>query len=304
MKILVFLTLLLSIRTAGFTQVEFAPIGAEWYYSQFESFNPPRSNYIKHVCIKDSAILSKRVKVIQKTKFGQNGMINLGFEYLHQSGDTIFYWKGGEFHILYNFSLSRGDSIILYSEMPNYCIEKKPYGTIRVDSVYSIQVNNKILKAYTSSPTEQSKWTFESFPIIETIGSTYYLLPQNSGCIMDVSGVGPLRCYSDHTIGNLYFGKLSCDTIIAFPVGFKNLKSRNLIRLYPNPILSELNIEFNETEDHLFKLDLFDLSGKSVYSQTFCKGDKINLSNIPKGIYQITIYDNYKFRYNASIFKY
>lgn len=61
----------------GFAQMEFAPVGAEWYYSQYESHNPPQANYIKHVCIKDSMIAGKGVKVIKKTLYRRNESVNL-----------------------------------------------------------------------------------------------------------------------------------------------------------------------------------------------------------------------------------
>jgi len=83
---------------AASSQTEFAPIGAEWYYTQSESYNPPQYNYLKHTCIKDSTIAGKRVKVIQKTKFKFGGVtVPMGYEYLYQHGDTISYWKSGEF---------------------------------------------------------------------------------------------------------------------------------------------------------------------------------------------------------------
>jgi len=212
----------------GYSQTEFAPIGAEWYYSQYESFNPPQANYIKHTCIKDSTIAGKRVKVIQKTKFKYGGVtVNLGYEYLFQNGDTISYWKSGEFHVLYNFSLSKGDSIRLYSEMPNQCLDKTPYGWSSIDSVYSTTINNHPLKAYFSTGKVGSVWGFDSFPIIEKIGSTEYLLPQNSFCgyVDEFPEIGTLRCYADPEIGFYQFENVPCDTMTSFPDSFIQLKN-------------------------------------------------------------------------------
>jgi hypothetical protein len=205
MKIILLFVLILFTYLTGFAQPEFAPIGAEWYYSQYEGYMPPQANYVKHTCIKDSVIAGKNVKVIQKTLYRRDGPVAMGYEYLHQNGDTISYWKGDMFHILYNFSLSKGDSILLYSEMPDYCENKSPYGWGSIDSVYTKTINNRSLKAYFCSNKKGYHWSLDGSPIIEKIGGTSYLLPQNNDCVVDVPGIGPLRCYSDPELGSCYF---------------------------------------------------------------------------------------------------
>ena len=306
MKILLAFVFILFNCLLGYSQTEFAPIGAEWYYSQYESFNPPQANYVKHTCIKDSTIAGKRVKVIQKTKFKYGGVtVNLGFEYLYQSGDTISYWKSGEFHVLYNFSLSKGDSILLYSEMPNQCINKTKYGWSSIDSVYSDTINNHQLKAYFSTHKEGSVWGFDSFSIIEKIGSTQYLLPQNASCgIMDGEPqIGLLRCYSDTEIGFYQFGNVPCDKIESWPDSFIQLNKNSLFRLYPNPVADELTIECNDQILEEFNLNIFDLNGKLVHSQTFFPEEKIDLSFLKRGLFAIMIFNNFKLYYNGSIYK-
>jgi hypothetical protein len=187
--------------------------------------------------------LGKKVKVIEKVTFKYGGVkVNLGYEYLYQQGDTISYYKSGGFHILYNFSLSKGDSIRLYSEMPNQCLDKTPYGWSSIDSVYSTTINKHQLKAYFSTHKERSVWGFDSFPIIEKVGSTEYLLPQNTFCGF-VDGrpqIGNLRCYSDPTLGVFYYDKIQCEEITSFPDIFTQLSESSLFNLYPNPVVDKL----------------------------------------------------------------
>lgn len=306
MKILLVLFFILFNCLFGYSQTEFAPIGAEWYYSQYESFNPPQANYVKHSCIKDSTIAGKRVKVIQKTKFKYGGVtVNMGYEYLYQNGDTISYWKSGEFHVLYNFSLSKGDSIRLYSEMPNQCLDKTPFGWSSIDSVYSTTINSHPLKAYFSTHKEGSVWGFDSFSIIEKIGSTEYLLPQNSFCGFEdgFPGIGTLRCYSDPEIGFYQFENVPCDIITSFPDSFIQLNKNSLFKLYPNPVADELTIECNNAMLEEFNLKIFDLDGKLVHSQTFSLEEKIDLSFLKQGLFAIMIFNNFKLYYNGSIYK-
>ena len=295
--------LIFNICLTGFAQMEFAPIGAEWYYSQYESFNPPQANYIKHSCIKDSIIAGKNVKVIQKTLYRRDGPVSMGYEYLYQSGDTISYWKSGEFHVLYNFSLSKGDSILLYSEMPDYCEPKSPYGWANIDSVYTKPINNRSLKAYFCSNKKGYNWTYDGFPIIEKIGSTLYLLPQMGDCIQDAPGIGPLRCYSDPDLGSYYYENLPCDTITTFPDSFIPLGRNLKIKIFPNPVQDDLFIEWNDLQPMKLDFRLFDVNGKLVHAQTFSSKERIVLSCIPQGVYLVSIFNNNKLYYNGIICK-
>lgn len=269
---------------------EFAPIGAEWYYSQPVSYNPPMANYIKQTCIKDSIIAGRKVKVIQKTKFKYGGVpVNLGYEYLHQHGDTIFYWKSGAFHELYNFSLSKGDSIKLYSEMPNRCEQNTRYGWNNVDSVYSISINNHFLKAYSTTAKKWSIWGFDSFPIIEKIGSLQYLLPQNSFCgIMDgIPQFGLLRCYSDPELGMVHFGNIPCDRITTYPDGVLRIDKIVNVKIYPNPVSDKLQIEGNIPEKG-YGLELYSVTGELVKTECIDSGANIyrmDVRSLKSGIY-------------------
>jgi len=303
MKPILSFLLIVTVCFPAFSQVEFAPVGAEWYYSQYEGYNPPMANYIKHECIKDSAIGGKLVKVIKKTKFTWEEPADLGNEYLYQNGDTVFYWKSGEFHELYNFSLSKGDSMLLYSELFNYCEDKTPYGWVEINSVYSVTVNGQNLKAYFANPKEGSVWGFSHYPIVEKIGSIRYLLPQSTSCIMDVPGIGSLRCYSDPDLGSFHYGNLPCDTLTTYPDYIGSVQKGYMFRLYPNPVTDVLCIDYSGTSHGEFYIEIYNNAGETACRKTFCPGDKINLSFLPGGLYVIIISDNEKQYYSGTIFK-
>jgi hypothetical protein len=304
MKNLLLSFLLVFLCSSVFSQPEFAPIGAEWYYSQYESYNPPQANYIKHTCIKDSTINGKTVKVIQKTRFTREGTTDLGNEYLYQHGDTISYWKSGEFHELYNFSLSKGDSMLLYSELFNYCEDKTPYGWVVIDSVYSVTVNGQNLKAYFASHKEGSVWGFDDgFPIFEKIGSIRYLLPQSTSCIMDIPGIGSLRCYSEPELGSFYYENLPCDTLTTFPDYTIGIPNGHMFRLYPNPVTDYLNIEFIDQPGSWCYLEIYNNNGEKLLKKEFYSVDRVDMSKFPNGIYFLNIKNNNKIYYNGIICK-
>lgn len=299
MRTTVFLILLL-LTVSGFSQQEFAPVGAEWYYSQVVSYHPPQANYVKHVSVKDSAINDKPVKVIQKTKFTREDTVDLGFEYLHQNGDTVFYWKNAEFRELYNFSLAKGDSMLVYSDQFNFCTDS-PFGWIGIDSTFTVSINPIALKAYYSSHKKGSFWGFDGNPIIERIGSTSYLLPKDVACIADDPGIGPLRCYSDPEIGTHYFGTTTCDTITTFPVHAGQLNTKRIFSFYPNPVTDYLTID--SSREGTFSIEIYNNTGEIVRKQEFSPGARINLSDLPEGLYLVVTKNKNKEPYYGKIIK-
>lgn len=287
----------------GFSQMEFAPIGAEWYYSQTVGFDPPQgANYIKHTCFKDSIIDGKLVKVIQKTKFTREGTFELGFEYMYQSGNTVSYWKNGEFHELYNFSLLKGDSMLIYSDIPNDCpYNDSQYGWININSVFTDTINNKVLKGYYATHKEGSYWGFGFRPILEKIGSTDYLLPRDEGCIFDRPGIGPLRCYSDPELGIFYNGKVPCDTITTFPVYSPKIAKENHFKFYPNPVIDYLTIDCSGIGNFYF--EMYNSIGDLLLKQDFSPGNRVDMTNLPGGIYFIIVSNHNKYYDDGIIYK-
>lgn len=277
---------------------EFAPIGAEWYYEKAESYNPPVFGYVKHKCIKDSVIEGHKVKVLEITHSPNDYTTNLlGYEYILQKGDTIFYWKSGEFHLLYNFASQKGDSLLLYSEMRNQCKEKTNYGWNKVDSTFYQTINNVKLKGYTTVGIQGSIWGFDYFPTIETIGNLGYLFPQNVFCGFydGFTQIGSLRCYTDDSLGFFQFNeRMRCDSTTNYPVGVELFARQHLFQLYPNPATHEISVEFDEWQDSDNPVALlYDVIGNLKIETTIhaCK-TAIDLSGLFPGSYILIIKAN------------
>jgi hypothetical protein len=187
--------------------------------------------------------------------------------------------------------------------MPDYCKDKSPYGWCNIDSVYAETINNRSLKAYFSTNKKGNNWTFYGFPIIEKIGSTFYMLPQNTNCVADVPAYGPLRCYSDPTLGTCYFEDLPCDTVTTFRDGIETFGRNLKVKVYPNPVHDHLYIELDESQLGTADLRLFDSNGKLVLVQPVRSKENIDLSCLTKGVYFISIYSTDKLLYDGVIFK-
>jgi hypothetical protein len=284
-------------------QFEFAPIGAEWYYTEILSYSPPEEGFIKLTSIKDSTINNKKVRVIEVVHAPDDSTrIIEGYEYIYQSGDTIWYWKSDQFHMLYNFSMQKGDSILLYSEMLNQCSENEPYGWNLIDSVFTKTFNGIQLKAYSSIPINNSVWGFQSFSC-EIFGNLNYLIPQNRGCISDGIWYGPLRCYSDPVNGVLVTSlpSLKCDSTFTYSGPIDNgpyFFKPGLFSIYPNPVTNELLIDYsnNNNLQGFYELDILNTNGATVisYCCNISNTEVIDVSNLTKGTYFIIISKNKK----------
>jgi hypothetical protein len=288
-------------------QKEFAPIGATWYYSKYVSYNPPQFGYIKHECIKDSTIEGQPVKVIEKIEVPNDTTKTLlGYEYILQKGDSIFYWKSGDFHLLYNFSMNKGDSILLYSELPNLC-GTDHYGWNKVDSTFHTDVNGIDLKSYYLSPINKSIWYFESFPILEKMGSLLYLIPQMAFCgISDVPILGTLRCYTDDSLGFFrYDNFISCDSTTTWKTDVSVLTGNRFFSIYPNPATNELFVKNEDAgKNEALTVDFFDIKGNKIVEKVLTQEkSKFDLTSLPKGSYLIIIKNNKKEFYHEKILK-
>lgn len=299
MRTIAFL-ILLMLTICAFSQQEFAPVGAEWYYSKNLSYDPPKYGYIKLTSIKDSTIHNKNVRVIEVLHVENDTTQYIeGYEYIAQTGDTIWYWKNNDFHLLYNFSMQKGDSILLYSEMQNSCSEKSPYGWNLVDSTFTKEFNGLLLKAYSSVPIKNSIWGFEDYPSCEIIGNLRYLIPQNVFCgVYDIPQDGPLRCYSDPVHGVLVTSlpKVKCDSTYEYKwVNISDISKTGVFSIYPNPVQSKLTINCydEEIKPGNYEIEIVNINGRTVKNYDFFS-ETINISDLPTGVYFLIISKNKK----------
>jgi len=287
-------TLLMFIFFGALAQKEFAPIGATWYYTKMETTFFPDFGYMKHECIKDSIIEGQPVKVIEKTLFLSDSTIEpQGYEYILQKGDTIFYWKSGEFHILYNFSLQKGDSLLLYSEMPNQCEEKTNYGWSIVDSIFHKTINKIELKGYNTLGIHGSIWGFDYLPTLEIIGNLGYLFPQNLFCGFydGFPQIGNLRCYNDDSLGFFQFTKEICDSTFNYRVNVETITKGNQFSVNSNPTNDMITIDYNGNGDITgYNFMLYNVIGNKKIEKGIA-GHKTNkdISYLNKGIYILLI---------------
>lgn len=282
---------LLSFTT--FSQTEFAPIDAEWY---FNHPNPGTNDYIVFESKKDSTIQGKNSRVIDVQL---NGTKLVGQEYIYQNGDSIFYYNPNynSFYLLYNFSAKAGDTILVHQGKfkPTKAffsfqdsITDFKYKILSVDS---IQMSGQWIKRQKVTSINNALWGFsipdgKDYYILNKVGSEAYFFGLQPGITPEDK---PLicRCYHD---SNIEFKNPSwnydCD-LISYS---NNIKMSNNCRVYPNPFDNQLNIQMMESNG---AIEIYDIRGLKIWGSGHHNGMvNINTSELDKGCYFLRVITN------------
>ncbi len=280
---------------AGFSQVEFAPIGAEWHYSRIEGLMPPDEGYTVYKVTKDTIIEGKTVRVIRKTYHHANGVTitELGNEYMYEEDKKVYCWKNQHFYLLYDFNAQPGDRWTIYGEdnIGNFC-KYDSLGIVVVDSVKTVKINGYDLKALYTSPYELSNWSFNGV-ILEHIGCVTHILPQAKECVLDIPHEnGPLRCYEDSILGKYktdYWDNSNFECDVLFYYTSVSDIEYNLVNIFPNPVEDYLSFQLfdisNKSES--FQIEILNLNGQVL--KTHQTTDKVFVGDFLPGIYLLRI---------------
>lgn len=290
MKIIVVFVFVLT-NCVAFSQIEWAPLGAKWYISKMEGTMPPDEGYILYEVKKDTIMQDQKVKMICKTYFHSNGedVTALENEYTYEKDSVVYYWKKGRFYTLYDFGARSGDKWTVYGSgiFRDFC-GYDSLGVVVVDSIATVTINSKKLKAIYTSPDANSDWHFEG-AILERVGNITHILPKAKECAVDVpDDEGPLRCYEDSIIG--VYKAAYCLSVNCECNELKNYTSVNNIknssfRIYPNPVKDYLN--FQCTNNYLLNsyinAEIYNLKGEKV--GTYRNPDKLLVGFLNRGFY-------------------
>ena len=272
----------------GFSQVEWAPIGAEWYYTYREGAFTPSAGYYKLGATKDTIIDSKKCFILTKQLVSSLGEESFqGQEYIYNDtiNNRVFRYLFGQFYLLYDFSKEVGDTIVIKEPL-----SATEYDSIvvKVDSIsyddYSDQVRLK--SQYVSVIFDlRSKWDFFG-KNTEKLGNQYYFFPTNQlecdgGCPQ------PLRCYSDKDLEyHQYYSWLPCDTIYTY----SEMPDKLNLRIYPVPFENFLTIETGTDFGKNCNIELFNNSGILVLRQSsFFDRIVLDMTHFDTGCYIIRI---------------
>jgi hypothetical protein len=293
-RILLIISLTLPFLTIT-AQVEWAPIGAKWYYT--EPYQEELS-YILVESVGDTTIHEYNCRIL---KFTRNGHEFVSQEYIAQRGDTILYYNPHTdgFHTLYNFAAEIGDTIHVHYQpfkpndaflLPSSILDDGiiPYFSYRIVGIASIEVSGIMLKQQeVDFLTNDDRWGFSNITgdvfLIEGIGSLTYFLGRGNWIVPEES-VTLLRCYSDELLS--YYNPLwesSCILISSIET-----KWRQEHRIFPNPTGNILHIEL-DIDDQEFSIQVVDIYGRIRIAEQVNQSSQLEMEHLEPGLYFLKI---------------
>jgi hypothetical protein len=296
-----------------FSQLEWAPDGAEWYYDF-------RMYYDRDTIIDG---IEAKVLAIDQPTLSYNGDVSeiyyvLGLEEIivFQEGNKLYYYADSSFHKVYDFGLEIGDTIAIdLSEMfYSYLdIDKESPPIYRIDSIRTFIFNEKEYQGQFYRYLETSIENIDVYLLafegwkIEIIGGLESFLPFFSTCFFDGYCIAPLSCYNDLETQIKWVDHGCSDTIRVGVINEFWLENENPT-IFPNPILSnqQLIIQFplqSSLPNGNIHLSLFDIKGRQVLNKRIrIHGNKTVIDNLPTpaGIYFLNLRSP-KFSYSKKL---
>ncbi|MBS1764938.1 MAG: T9SS type A sorting domain-containing protein [Bacteroidetes bacterium] len=280
----------LAVLFSSVASAQFAPLGAQWHYTQCTlSFpytcGPVQVNATGQVVV--NGITCTNLQIAPFTCVGVN------YIPVYQSNDTVyrFLYNVNKFTMLYDFNAHAGDtwnivSNNMYQPPPAPLLDSV---LVRVDSVSYITINNQQRKIFYISYADSTHipFVFEG-PVIEGIGSLNFMFPQFVSCSPQATA---FRCYRDSSLGIYQLNNLiDCDSVIT--VGESEIIKGDRVMVYPNPFEDKVCIYSDDFLYRTYKLVLTNTYGEIVYKsmqRQALNQITYDWSFLPKGVYFLTL---------------
>lgn len=275
-----FLLLLLAVAGMAKAQThEFAPVGAEWYYTRYyrEGFDLTGITYDRYRSLRTVEINGWECREIEMFQnLDCDGLVNphTEYRYIYQEGDQVYEVENEERYLLYDFG----------KEVGEWWYAPKYEDTIRIVNVSYITMNDGTVRRYMETLPSNLDWYF--FYIIDGIGMDYSLFPFDHTMVGTPCVEGPIRCYSEDGILLVQWGETECDYEV---LGVYDEKEEPSVQM--STLVDDLlHISFANTQSCVKQIRIVDMTGRMVFSQeTEDKTMDIDLSEKRSGIYLVLI---------------
>lgn len=277
----------------------------KWVYSYLQ---PPYKGYQTVEVIGDTLINDKACKILASQQIyvsyipfhNQDTFYSEPvYDFLYESGDSVFYLFENQFQLIYNFNLESGDTLRI-PKAEEWCQEDV---VMIIDSVKTIFIGEEERKVqYVTLPrSEINLITHQKIQIIEGLGIVEGRFIYENGNETEYNLHGHLipyvtySCYYD--TGSYAFLCFESDRFDYQPfdldcyhlpmiVSTEEIVQSG-INLVPNPVVDELKIVV-ERSNFIEKIEIFSLDGK-LLMQITPPSTIINLRALAKGIYIINV---------------
>ena len=254
--------------------VEIFPRGTEWYYEIKHLNGDVTYQHLEYMA--DTAINSKRVKIITETNTMYDKTDWVDREYIYEDGDLIYWWNKEleMFTLLYDFGAEEGDEWEI--QVGEGIIE------VHVDAAQNVTYKSQTYRMLSVSDPDD----LFTGDIICGIGHLTKFFPELIPLAKDYE-VDGLRCFwqSGELVVNV--GEEDCDAVYYQFHGIDET-TESAYKVYPNPSNGILFIESSVATDYR----ITNLLGQTVKSGRIT-GDcqQINVNSLTNGMYFITIGD-------------
>jgi hypothetical protein len=322
-SIILFLIVTLLAGRTTHAQAEFAPIGAEWYYSGnsydymfFWQEYTINEKWVDHMrSVKDTLVADIACRKLELTRHMRNGrnpdslyFAGIRNIYIYDREDTVYAYNDWmkQFTPLYVFTAEDGDTVCMPHFKPGYGL-KDTFCYI-VDSVREVLYDQVPLRTwYTRAINQSDKWgVTQSYnwgtinwdvrgEEHEWVNSGQYArkLGHNADAGLDAEvPSGWMNCYSDSSY-KIKMTPGACD-LVPFPRSGIRETSPLLknISVYPNPVHHRFYIHSEDGLPIPTRVDLFDLTGRKVASWSVVLGRQAleyDVPDLPDGIYLLQL---------------
>lgn len=276
--------LLLSCPLSMVAQVEFAPLGATWYFDHYSPPLPWKLAYIKVEVTGIDTIQGRACKRIESKNILDYSDWGCSFyaPLLHtfQKEGRVYAYHDGDFHLLYDFDALAGESWVIHN--PPTALGDSL--VVVVDSVSFVTINGQNRKVqHVSNPGVEPGGLLEwSDQIIEGIGNIGFITPQYPTCDPWIFG---LRCYQDDSL-DLHFVDYPCDSTKSYLATREPVVQGGLFS--PNPVYNQ-TITLSDGIDG-DRVVVQHLSGSILHSFPIPSDRRIEIGALPSGVYFASIY--------------
>lgn len=279
-----FFVLMITTQLIG-QQPLFAPLGAVWYYDQYNC--PPGPTISPYVLtVTEDSIINGKYCTKLPNNFCHSDASCEDDVYVHQDGSKVFVYEPSfnEFQMLYDFSLQTGDSY-------TYIMCKESWGvdtvTIHVDYADSNPAGVQHLRVEPNQPTS---WGNLQEVIVKGVGGTsgQNRLLFYDGCVSVDCPYWSFRCYQTPSSGNYPPGCVNAVDDGAMP--------SDMILLYPNPTSDYLHVE-STTQKQMKQVSfrILGLDGRLVKGLNAYSLDtpfNVPVLDLAPGLYFLQLLDN------------
>lgn len=302
---LLFSLVMIMIDPACLAQ-DFAPIGAVWHYTERFAFWGD-IDYLTIHSVKDTTIQGYACRRLDGKPLDGHPS---GSQYIRYANDSLFRYAPelNAFQLLAAFNAQKGDS---WQFALNDWDESKDTVTVTVNSVERITIHQQSLRKLSVSYLVENFDIYgdsvrsEAYDsqIIEKIGDLHYLFnfPLSPSIVYDGNYSDGLRCYEDAQFGFYSTGIAASCTYQYFWLGIKDQGSSRGLDVFPNPAHEWLYFGSSGPKD--LSVQVQDLWGKCLLSETLSTSRRIDLSSLPCGLYIVTVLHQQKIMGHVKVVK-